>query len=98
VGKGRGSELGGREEEFLPSCLAGFCHDRDLCQCRGESSSKYLYPGVMTMCEFLQRRIVSKYLPYDLDEPDDERQITNGLMRLSQQALSKYVAAEPGIY
>jgi hypothetical protein len=52
----------------------------------------------MTMCEFLQRRIVSKDLPYDLDEPDDERQITNGLMRLSQQALSKYVAAEPGIY
>jgi hypothetical protein len=52
----------------------------------------------MTMREFLQRRIVCKYLPYDLDEAGDEREIAKGLMRLSQQALSKYVAAEPGIY
>jgi hypothetical protein len=37
-------------------------------------------------------------LPYDLEEPDDEREITRALMRLSSQALSKYVNAEPDIY
>jgi hypothetical protein len=52
----------------------------------------------MTMCEVLERRIITKDLPYDLDEAGDEREITKGLMRLSQQALSKYVADEPDIY
>jgi hypothetical protein len=52
----------------------------------------------MTMCEVLQRRIVAKDIPYDLDEPGEEKEITKGLMRLSQQALSKYVADEPDIY
>ena len=52
----------------------------------------------MAMCEVLQRRIVTKDLPYDLDEPGEEKEITKGLMRLSQQALSKYVAREPDIY
>jgi len=37
-------------------------------------------------------------LPYDLEEPDDEREITRALMRLSSQALSRYVNAEPDIY
>ena len=50
------------------------------------------------MCEVLQRRIVAKDIPYDLDEPGEEKENTKGLMRLSQQALSKYVADEPDIY
>ena len=50
------------------------------------------------MCEVLQRRIVAKDILYDLDEPGEEKEITKGLMRLSQQALSKYVADEPDIY
>ncbi len=49
------------------------------------------------MCESLGRRIIPAQLPYDLEEPD-EREITKGLMRLSQQALSKYVDNEPDIY
>lgn len=36
--------------------------------------------------------------PYDLEEPADEREITRGLMWLSQQALAKYVDDEPDIY
>jgi len=55
-------------------------------------------PRVTTMCEVLERRIVTKDLPYDLDEPGGEKEITKGLMRLSQQALSKYVADEPDVY
>jgi hypothetical protein len=43
------------------------------------------------MGEILVRRIITNDLPYDLEEPGDEREITRGLMRLSQQALSKYV-------
>jgi len=50
------------------------------------------------MCEVLERQTVAHDLPYDLDEPGDEREITRGLMRLSQQALSKYVDKEPDIY
>jgi hypothetical protein len=50
------------------------------------------------MCESLERRIVSNDLPYDLDEPSDKKEITKGLMRLSQQALSKYVDNEPDLY
>jgi len=50
------------------------------------------------MCEILERRTISHDLPYDLEEPGDEREITRGLMRLSQQALSKYVDNEPDIY
>ena len=50
------------------------------------------------MCEVLERRSKTKDLPYDMDEPGDKRVITKGLMRLSQQALSKYVANEPDIY
>jgi len=37
-------------------------------------------------------------LPYDLEEPNDEREITRALMRLSSQALSRYMNAEPEIY
>ena len=50
------------------------------------------------MFEVLQRRTAAKDTPYDLDETGEEREITKGLMRLSQQALSRYVAVEPDIY
>ncbi len=50
------------------------------------------------MREILVRRIITQDLPYDLEEPVDERQITIGLMRLSQQAFSKYVDNEPDLY
>ena len=50
------------------------------------------------MCEILERRIITNDLPYDLEEPGDEWEITRGLMRLSQRALSKYVDKEPDIY
>jgi hypothetical protein len=50
------------------------------------------------MCEVLERRIAAQDLPYDLEEPGDEREITRALMRLSQQALSKYVDDEPDLY
>ena len=50
------------------------------------------------MCETLKRRIITKDLPYDLEEPVDEQEITKGLMRLSQRALSKYVDNEPDLY
>ncbi len=49
------------------------------------------------MCESLGRKIIPSQLPYDLEEPS-ERDITKGLMILSQQALSKYVDNEPDIY
>jgi hypothetical protein len=52
---------------------------------------------VISMCETLERKIVPHQLPYDLEEPD-EKEITKGLMKLSQQALSKYVDNEPDIY
>ena len=50
------------------------------------------------MCEFLERRTVIQDLPYYLEVPGDDREITRGLMILSQQALSKYVNNEPDIY
>jgi hypothetical protein len=55
-------------------------------------------PKVISMCESLERKSRTHDLPYDLEEPDDERDIARGLMRLSQQALSKYVDTEPDIY
>jgi hypothetical protein len=48
------------------------------------------------MCESVVHKPAQ--LPYDLEEPTDEREITKGLMRLSQRALSKYVDNEPDIY
>lgn len=50
------------------------------------------------MCEVLERRIITSDAPYDLEEPGCEKDITRGLMRLSQQALSKYVDKESDIY
>jgi len=52
----------------------------------------------MAMCEVCWRRTAIEDIPYDLDEPGDEREIAKGLMRLSQQMLSRYVADEPDIY
>jgi hypothetical protein len=50
------------------------------------------------MCEALTDKSKIPDLPYDLDEPADPREITKALMRISQQALSKYVDNEPDIY
>jgi hypothetical protein len=36
--------------------------------------------------------------PYDLSEPDNEREVIKGLIRLTQNALSKYIEEEPNIY
>ena len=37
-------------------------------------------------------------LPYDLEEPEDENEITRALMRLSERALSKYADKESDLY
>ncbi len=50
------------------------------------------------MGEVPERRIITQDIPYDREEPSGEREITRGLMRLSQHALSKYVDNEPDIY
>ena len=63
-----------------------------------KSRFKYQEPREISMCEVLERRIITQDIPYDLEEPSDEREITRGLMRLSQQALYKYVDNEPDIY
>jgi len=55
-------------------------------------------PEVILMCESLESKSRVQDLPYDLEEPGDERDIARGLMKLSEQALSKYVDAEPDIY
>jgi hypothetical protein len=39
-----------------------------------------------------------KSLPYDLEEPEDEAEITRALMRLSERSLSKYADEEPDLY
>jgi hypothetical protein len=37
-------------------------------------------------------------LPYDLEEPEDESEITRALMKLSERALSKHADGEPDLY
>ena len=37
-------------------------------------------------------------LPYDLQDPDEDREITRGLMRLSERALAPLLEKEPDIY
>ena len=54
---------------------------------------------IVCMRKSLERKNAKKpKLPYDLEEPTDERAITGGLMRLSQQALSKYMDKETDLY
>ncbi len=54
---------------------------------------------VISMCESLERKDAARpELPYDLEEPTNEREITRALMKLSAQTLSKYVSDEPDIY
>ena len=36
--------------------------------------------------------------PYDLDEPGEERDAVQALMKLTEQALSKYDDGEPDLY
>ena len=56
-------------------------------------------PQVILMCESLvRRRTIPNDLPYDLEEPGDEREITKGLMKLSEQSLHDFLASEPDIY
>jgi hypothetical protein len=50
------------------------------------------------MCESLEHRTITFDRPYDLEEPGNDREITKGVMRLSQQALSKYVNNESDLY
>lgn len=50
------------------------------------------------MCELLERKATTDNLLYDLDEPDDDREITRGLMKLSELSLHDFLASEPDIY
>ena len=65
---------------------------------RGPRALNGKNPKVISICESLDHKSRTHDLPYDLEEPSDERDITRGLMRLSRQALSKYVDTEPDIY
>jgi len=47
------------------------------------------------MCESLGR---IPQLPYDTEEPSEDRAITRGLMRLSERALAPLLENEPDIY
>jgi len=70
----------------------------ELLNVTGDQALNSKNPQVISMCEALERRTTPNDLPYDLEEPSDEREITRGLMRLSQQALCKYVDKEPDLY
>ena len=50
------------------------------------------------MCESLESRTATDDLPYDLEEPGDERKITDALMKLSEISLHDFLASEPDIY
>lgn len=51
------------------------------------------------MCESLERRkAVLDGFSYDQEEPGDESEIINGLMKLSEQSLHDFLASEPDIY
>jgi hypothetical protein len=47
---------------------------------------------------FKEAKSPPKSPPYDLEEPEDEAEITRALMRLSERSLSKYVDLEPDLY
>ncbi|HPE64327.1 MAG TPA: hypothetical protein PLQ49_09500 [Methanothrix sp.] len=47
---------------------------------------------------FKESKSPPKSLPYDLEEPEDDAEITRALMRLSERSLSKYADEEPDIY
>ncbi|GEM_PF-401039 len=70
----------------------------DGCGVAGDRVINTKNSNLTSMCETLKRRIITEDLPYDLEEPVDEQEITRGLMRLSQRALSKYVDNEPDLY
>lgn len=50
------------------------------------------------MCESLESRTSTDDLPYDQEEPEDERKITDALMKLSEISLRDFLASEPDIY
>ena len=47
------------------------------------------------MCESTEK---IQQLPYDLQEPDEDRAITRGLMKLSERALAPLLDNDPDIY
>jgi hypothetical protein len=65
---------------------------------RLRSSYNTKIPNLTSICETQEHRIITQDIPYDLEEPVYKREITRGLMRLSQRALSKYVDNEPDLY
>ncbi len=50
------------------------------------------------MCESLERRIVPTQLPYEPEEPGEDRAITKSLMKLSELSLHDFLESEPDIY
>lgn len=51
------------------------------------------------MCESLERhKTIVSDLSYDPEDPGDEREITKGLMKLSEQSLHDFLSSEPDIY
>jgi len=52
----------------------------------------------MTRATLKEAKRPPSSLPYDLEEPEDESEITRALMRLSERALSKYADSEPDPY
>ena len=50
------------------------------------------------MCESLERKTANSQLPYDQEEPGEEEQITQALMKLSELSLQDFLASEPDIY
>lgn len=49
----------------------------------------------VSMCESTEK---IQQLPYDLQEPDEDRAITRGLMKLSERALAPLLDNDPDIY
>lgn len=50
------------------------------------------------MCESLDRKTATPQLPYDKEEPGEEEEVTQALMKLSELSLQDFLASEPDIY
>ena len=50
------------------------------------------------MCESLERKTVTSQLPYDQEEPGEEEEVSQALMKLSELSLQNFLASEPDIY
>jgi hypothetical protein len=77
-----------------------------LCSSHRDESAQFVFAQclnsknlkVIFMCESLESRTATDDLPYDLEEPGDERKITDALMKLSEISLHDFLASEPDIY